>query len=176
MLAQANAGASVALRITDLLAIKIWPRAQGKMICERRWLHMQGWEYGYVYVLFSDEIFRKSDLTMDSRTIVVLDSAGPRILEGASTLLAALNSLGAEGWIISEGRRLESSTPPRWLPKFLNTRLAYLEHMHFMRRPMLLGPFQAREGRFAAHRLGAAYGGADDWLPDHRLWPDAIRR
>jgi enterochelin esterase-like enzyme len=97
---------------------------------------MQKWEYGYIYVINAFPVGEGG-----GQFIVVADAAGNRILEGASSRLAALNILGAQGWIISESPYMDwKFETGGWLyefiknekPKIISVKVNYV---HFMRKP-----------------------------------------
>ena len=96
---------------------------------------MQKWEYGYMYVATAGAAGRAQQF------IAISDVSGNRILKNISDDLAALNFLGAQGWIISESPyRTWPVQTGGWLLDLVKrerpeTQSIQLYSMHFMRKP-----------------------------------------
>ena len=96
---------------------------------------MEKWEYGYVYGV---TVFASGE---SHNIFVVLEGDGNRVLRNVPTRLALLNSLGAQGWIISETPYLSWPTEIRgWLHHIVKEEIPEtgnitINAIHFMRRP-----------------------------------------
>jgi hypothetical protein len=96
---------------------------------------MQKWEYGDIYVTNASAVGKVYQLT------VVADANGNRILKNAPNRLAALNILGALGWIIFQSPYMSwQAQDSGWLFELIKSekpeiRSVQITHIHFMRKP-----------------------------------------
>jgi hypothetical protein len=97
---------------------------------------MQNWEYGYIYVTTAFPVGK------DHQFFVVADANGNRAMRNIPNRLAALNILGAQGWIISESPHLNwAHETSGWLYEFIKserpeTNSVKVDYVHFMRKPI----------------------------------------
>lgn len=108
---------------------------------------MQGWEYAYVYVV------NPSGLPTSAEKVIVLaDAKAPRVLSDFTAPLAAINALGALGWIVSQETSYGQQLGTGWLIDLLRReddliKIIFLENRYFMRRPLEAGTSMKAGGR-----------------------------
>jgi hypothetical protein len=102
---------------------------------------MQELGYGYLY---SINIFINNRMS-EKQFFAAQDASGIQLLTGISDILAALNVLGVQGWIISESYDrnwgLRSDGPIYDLIKREEPEISaiHIREVHFMRRPARSG-------------------------------------
>ena len=105
---------------------------------------MQQWEYGYVYAgqyRLSEKSANGQWIDSGGEYIVSAHANGLQLIKDCSGRLDALNFLGAQGWVISEGRDVNSVESVDWIKDFLRNehptiKEAWMRAFHFMRRPI----------------------------------------
>jgi hypothetical protein len=91
---------------------------------------MTAWEYGYIYVVHT--------VGPAPAACVVTEGSKARVLKGCHSLLRAANTVGADGWIVSD--RGERASCPSWINDLISSieGVGMGDNMmcYFMRRPV----------------------------------------
>jgi hypothetical protein len=98
---------------------------------------MQKWQYGYLYDV---EVFVRTG-EPSARHFIVVDARGTWLL-GQTRQLAALNDLGAEGWIISQNERANAKSlqDGSWIVDFMRKSIPTFAHINLIGQYFMRGP------------------------------------